>query len=175
MPKKLHRCLLTSDHSTAEFVSLSWTLKQWPFHPHWELLLFLFYYLLKSAESANLFSYPLWYYCICTSMYIYSFISAKSMPIHLYWHSYIYTHIHYGTNLCASRDRRVYNVTYRHLLIFLIPHWRNNGKQTSFIDTLLLSTEKFYVHKVAHTCLVPNLAFIQCLRGTVHTIIAKSY
>ena len=30
--------------------------KKWPFHQHWEILIFLFYYLLKSADYRKLFS-----------------------------------------------------------------------------------------------------------------------
>ena len=45
-----------SDCTSTKDLSL-WILKTQPFHPHQEILLFLFYHLLKSANLLNLFSY----------------------------------------------------------------------------------------------------------------------
>ena len=49
---------LTQEKKLKQWLELSWGK---PFHPHEEILLFLFYQLLKSANFTNLFSYPFKY------------------------------------------------------------------------------------------------------------------
>ena len=105
--------------------------RHWKKHPHWEILPFLFYYLLTSAGLPNLFSYPfdtilLTYLCIHVPIhYIWSHI-----PIQIYSPSHAYvcicatlicihtqidmltpTHICIYTRICAPRDRRGYSET----------------------------------------------------------------
>ena len=84
---KWYSCLLTSNHTSAKDFCLSWT-------SQWEILLFLFYDLLKSANLSNLFSF-LFDIFIYASMYIDTYILPKLTPTCIYIHvNYAYIHAH---------------------------------------------------------------------------------
>ena len=82
---------------------------------HWEILLCLFYYFLKSANPYLIrYHFKLWYTHIYVHAYTYIFTCTYA---YIYSYTHIYKHMHYCTWICTTRDRRAYRVTHQPKMI----------------------------------------------------------